>query len=158
MADFLTDVFIRLRQKLKLVSGRILPDTSSVEDILQDSFVRLWRRHYPLKSEKEAEALLTRTVRNASLNERRRKRTDPLEDDYPDDSPDTKERERTFAEMERRIETELTATQRHILEEKEYGGRTLNDIAKDLDMDPAAVRMQISRARRKLRDALKDDR
>lgn len=158
MADLLTDVFVRLRQKLKLASGRILSDTSLVEDILQDSFVQLWRRHYPLKSEKEAEALLTRTVRNASLNEKRRKRMAPLENDYPDDSPDAKEREQSFVEMERRIETELTATQRHILEEKEYGGRTLNEIAKDLDMDPAAVRMQISRARRKLRDALKDDR
>ena len=158
MADLLTDVFVRLRQKLKLASGRILSDTSLVEDILQDSFVQLWRRHYPLKSEKEAEALLTRTVRNTSLNEKRRKRMAPLENDYPDDSPDAKEREQSFVEMERRIETELTATQRHILEEKEYGGRTLNEIAKDLDMDPAAVRMQISRARRKLRDALKDDR
>ena len=40
--DYLTDAFIRLRQKLKVVSGRMLPDAVDAEDILQDSFVRLW--------------------------------------------------------------------------------------------------------------------
>ncbi|MBR0300292.1 MAG: sigma-70 family RNA polymerase sigma factor [Bacteroidales bacterium] len=158
MADYLTDAFIRLRQKLEGVSGRILPDRGGAEDILQDSFVRLWRRQYPLKSEKEAEALLTRTVRNASLNERRRARSVPLEKDFADDSPDTLEKERAFAQMQEKIQTKLTDTQRYILEEKEYGGRTLEDIAIELGMEPAAVRMQLSRARKTLRNALKDDR
>ena len=156
--DFLTDAFVRLRQKLKALSGGILPDPGGAEDVLQDSFVRLWRKKYPLGSEKEAEALLARTVRNASLNERRRQRTVPLEKDIVDDSPDDKEKERTYAEMQRKIETELSETQRYILEEKEYGGRTLEDIAGELKMEPAAVRMQLSRARKTLRKALEDDR
>ena len=158
MADYLTDAFIRLRQRLKWVSGRILPDAGGADDILQDSFVRLWRRQYPLKSEKEAEALLTRTVRNASLNERRRARSVPLERDVADDSSDPAEKEQAYAEMHRKIDSELTEIQRYILEEKEYGGRTLEEIAKELEMEPAAVRMQLSRARKTLRNALKDDR
>lgn len=158
MADYLTDAFIRLRQMLKLTSGRLLSDAGTAEDILQDSFVRIWRRQYPLKSEKEAEALLNKTVRNASLNERRRERTVPLEIDYPDDRPDTTEKEKAYAEMERKIQSELTATQQYILKEKEYGGRTLEDIAKELKMEPTAVRMQLSRARKTLRNALKNDR
>ena len=156
--DFLTDAFIRLRQKLRVISGRMIADSAGAEDILQDSFVRLWRRQYPLKSEKEAEALLSRTVRNASLNERRRARSVPLERDVADDSPDSTEKEQAYAEMHRKIESELTETQRYILEEKEFGGRTLEEIAKELKMEPAAVRMQLSRARNTLRNALKDDR
>lgn len=156
--DFLTDAFVRLRQKLKGVSGGILPDSGGAEDVLQDSFVRLWRKQYPLSSEKEAEALLARTVRNASLNERRKQRTVPLETDIIDDSPDDREKEQAYAEMHRKIETELSETQRYILEEKEYGGRTLEDIARELNMEPTAVRMQLSRARKKLRNALEDDR
>lgn len=156
--DYLTDAFLRLRQKLKVASGRMLPDAVDAEDILQDSFVRLWQRQYPLQSEKEADALLSKTVRNASLNERRRKRPIPLETDMADDPPGQEERERAYEQMHRLIETELTHTQRYILEEKEYGGRTLEDIAKELGMEPAAVRMQLSRARKTLRDALKDDR
>ena len=160
--DYLTDAFVRLRQKLKGISGRVLSVPEGAEDVLQDSFVRLWRRQYPIGSEKEAEALLARTVRNASLNERRRKRAVPLDKDFVDDSPDPSDRERAYAEMHRKIEQELTETQRYILEEKEFGGRTLEDIAKELKMEPAAVRMQLSRARKKLREtlknALKDDR
>ena len=155
--DFLTDAFVRLRQKLKGVSGGILPDSGGVEDVLQDSFVRLWRRKYPLHSEKEAEALLARTVRNASLNEKRRRRTVPLETDILDDSPDNGEKEQAYAEMRRKIESELSEIQRYILEEKEFGGRTLDEIAKELKMEPAAVRMQLSRARKTLRKALEND-
>ena len=156
--DFLTDTFVRLRQKLKALSGGILPDPGGAEDVLQDSFVRLWRRQYPLGSEKEAEALVARTVRNASLNERRKQRTVPLETDLIDDSPDFREKETAYNEMRRKIETELSETQRYILEEKEFGGRTLEDIARELKMEPAAVRMQLSRARKTLRKALENDR
>ena len=152
--DYLTDAFIRLRQKLRVVSGRMIADSAGAEDILQDSFVRLWRGQYPLRSEKEAEALLTKTVKNASLNEKRRKRGEALKKDIVDESPDAHERERAYDERKRKIDTELTSTQKYILEEKEYGGRTLEDIARELKMEPAAVRMQLSRARKTLRNSL----
>lgn len=158
MSDYLTDAFIRLRQRLKRVSGRILPDADGVEDILQDSFVRLWCKNYPLQSEKDAEALLMRTVRNASLNERRRVRSVPLKKDYADDCHNLEEKERAYTQVREKIHTELTDLQRYILEEKEYVGRTLEDIAVELGMEPTAVRMQLSRARKTLRNALKDDR
>ena len=152
--DFLTDAFIRLRQRLRVISGRVIADSAGADDILQDSFVRLWRGQYPLQSEKEAEALLARAIRNASLNERRRKRGEPLEMDVVDESPDAEEKERAYDELKRLIDSELTSTQKYILEEKEFGGRTLEDIAKELKMEPGAVRMQLSRARKTLRNSL----
>ena len=152
--DYLTDAFIRLRQRLRVFSGRVIADSAGAEDILQDSFVRLWRRQYPLQSEKEAEALLTRAVKNASLNEKRRKRGVPLERDIVDESTDPGDKERAYDELKRVIDSELTSTQKYILEEKEYGGRTLEDIARELKMEPAAVRMQLSRARKTLRNSL----
>ncbi|MBR6859625.1 MAG: sigma-70 family RNA polymerase sigma factor [Bacteroidales bacterium] len=139
---------------MKAVSGRMIADSAGAEDILQDSFVRLWRRKYPLQSDKEAEALLTKTVKNASLNEKRRKRGVPLEKDIVDESPDAEEKERSYDELKRKIDSELTSTQKYILEEKELGGRTLEDIAKELKMEPAAVRMQLSRARKTLRNSM----
>ena len=136
------------------MTGRVIADSAGAEDVLQDSFVRLWRKHYPLQSEKEAEALLTRAVKNASLNEKRRKRGSPLEMEIVDESPDAEERERTYDELKRKIDSELTSTQKYILEEKEFGGRTLEEIARELKMEPAAVRMQLSRARKTLRNSL----
>ena len=135
----------------------MIADSAGAEDILQDSFVRLWRRKYPLQSDKEAEALLTKTVKNASLNEKRRKRGVPLEKDIVDERPDAEEKERSYDELKRKIDSELTSTQKYILEEKELGGRTLEDIAKELKMEPAAVRMQLSRARKTLRNSMSHD-
>ena len=125
MNDFLTDAFVRLRQKLKGISVRVLLDPDGAEDVLQESFVRLWRKQYPLQSEQEAASLLVRTVRNASLNERRRRHPFPLEADIAEAPPDADDKEEAYAAMHRKIESELTETQRYILEEKEYGGRTL---------------------------------
>lgn len=132
----------------------MIADSEGAEDVLQESFVRLWRKQYPLQSEKEAEALLTRTVRNLSLNEKRRKRGMPLEMDVAEERSDLEEKERAYDELKRMIDNELTQTQKYILEEKEYGGRTLEDIARELKMEPAAVRMQLSRARKKLKDSM----
>ena len=80
-----------------------------------------------------------------------------METDILDDSPDNGEKEQAYAEMRRKIESELSEIQRYILEEKEFGGRTLDEIAKELKMEPAAVRMQLSRARKTLRKALEND-
>lgn len=154
MQDYLTGAFLRLKQKLTIVSGRMLTDSEEAEDVLQDSFLRLWRRHYPLRSEKEAEALLARTVRNVSLNQRRKRRPVPLETDPADEGSDNEEKERAYAELKQKIDNELSPTQRYILEEKELGGRTLEEIAKELKMEPAAVRKQLSRARMTLRNSL----
>ena len=40
--DYLTNTFVRLRQKLRIISGAIVSDDDEAEDILQDVFVRLW--------------------------------------------------------------------------------------------------------------------
>ena len=74
--------------------------------------------------------------------------------DVAEERPDLEEKERAYDELKRMIDNELTQTQKYILEEKEYGGRTLEDIARELQMEPAAVRMQLSRARKKLKDRM----
>ena len=77
-----------------------------------------------------------------------------METDIVDESPNAVEKERAYDELKRKIDSELTSTQKYILKEKEYGGRTLEEIARELKMEPAAVRMQLSRARKKLKDSM----
>ena len=83
MADILTETYQRIRHRLKAGAGKILTDANAAEDALQDAFVRLWKR-YPIRNEKEAEALLSRTVRNASIDQLRKRKTVLLDEDLPD--------------------------------------------------------------------------
>ena len=135
---------------------RILNDPDEAEDVLQDAFYRLWVKRYPVKNTAEAAALLGKTVRNESLNRSRRRRSERLDEDIgvSDDAQDeeTLERENLLGTVEEIIEKELTPLQKLILQRKEYEGVTLEKIAKDLGMESAAARMQLSRARTKIRE------
>ena len=149
MADILTETYQRIRERLKAGAGKMLSDAEAAEDALQDAFVRLWGR-YQVRSEREAEALLTRTVRNVSIDQLRKRKTVPLAMDLPEER--TENREALFRRVEEMVDTELTDLQRLIIRRHEYESVTLERIAEELGMQPPAVRMQLSRARKTIRE------
>ena len=149
MADILTETYQRIRERLRAGAGKMLSDAEAAEDALQDAFVRLWGR-YPVRSEREAEALLTRTVRNVSIDQLRKRKTVPLAMDLPEER--TENREALFRRVEEMVDTELTDLQRLIIRRHEYESVTLEKIAEELGMQPPAVRMQLSRARKTIRE------
>lgn len=151
--------FQRLRGSLLRMSRRLLQSDEEAEDALQDAFCRLWDKPAAQRSEPEAAALLTTTVKHVSIDALRRRTRDatlPLDeerDELPDDgSAAAQEREATFARVDRIIATRLTATQREVLRLREYEDWDFEAIATRLDMKPAAVRMQLSRARQTIRN------
>jgi RNA polymerase sigma-70 factor (ECF subfamily) len=150
MADILTETYQRIRLRLKAGAGRLLADAEAAEDALQDAFVRLWGR-YEVRSGREAEALLTRTVRNVSIDQLRKRKTVPLSGDLPEEDVG-ENREALFRRVEEMVDTELTDLQRLIVRRHEYEGLTLERIAEELGMQPPAVRMQLSRARKTIRE------
>ena len=149
MADILTETYQRIRLRLKARAESVLADAEAAEDALQDSFIKLWGR-YPARNEKEAEALLMRTVRNTSIDQLRKRKTVPLAGDLP--AEDAEDRERQFRQVEEMVDTALTDIQRQIIRRHEYEGATLEKIAEELGMQPPAVRMQLSRARKTIRE------
>lgn len=118
---------------------------------MQDAFVKLWGR-YSLGSASEAEALLVRTARNASVDAIRRERTVRLDGDLPEEDDTTAEREALFRKVEELMQKDLSELQQYIIRRHEYQGVPLGKVAKELGMEPPAVRMQLSRARKKIRD------
>jgi RNA polymerase sigma-70 factor (ECF subfamily) len=149
MADILTETYQRIRERLRAGAGKMLSDAEAAEDALQDAFVRLWGR-YQVRNEREAEALLTRTVRNVSIDQLRKRKTVPLAMDLPEER--TENREALFRRVEEMVDTELTDLQRLIIRRHEYESVTLERIAEELGMQPPAVRMQLSRARKTIRE------
>lgn len=154
----LIDTFTRLRQRFRALASRILHDEAEAEDALQEAFCRLWPRRESIDTPEMAKALAITTIRHLSIDRWRRTQQTPhfalneAVDSIPD-TDDTAEREAWIAEVVRLVESRLTDLQRHILYRKEYDGLTCEAIAQELQMQPTAVRMQLSRARKAIREA-----
>jgi len=142
--EFLTEAYLTLRSQRK------------AEDALQEAFCRLWKRKFSPGSLKEAVAVLQVTKRNIQIDEFRRNnrhRELPLDQIQLEDEPgDALEREAMFRKVEEAVNQELTPLQQEIVRLHEYDGKTFEAIAVQLNMQPAAVRMQISRARKLIRE------
>lgn len=153
MTDFFTKAFLKISERRR--QGEAWAD-----DALQDAFVRLWGRYSP-GSETEAEALLSRAARNAAADEFRRKKPLHLGDvdiAADDDSPSREEREQVFQRVESIINGRLTEVQQYIIRRHQYEGASLETVAKELGMNPPAVRMQLSRARKTIRTIYNNER
>ena len=149
--DFLTEAFISLKDRWK------------AEDALQEAFCRLWGRKYEASSLDEAKGLLSRTGRNIEIDEyrkaRRRKVVSVDNARIEDDSGAALaiEREALFRKVEASLDSDLTLLQKKVIQMHEYNDMTFDEIANELGMQPAAVRMQASRARKILRDKFRND-
>ena len=149
--DFLTEAFVSLKDKWK------------AEDALQEAFCRLWGRKYKVSSLKEAVGLLSRTVRNIEIDELRkagRRKTVGFDKaGLEEDSGEAMalEREALFRKVEASLDRDITLLQKKVIQLHEYEGLSFEEIAKELGMQPAAVRMQASRARKVLRDKFRNN-
>lgn len=155
-SSVLLSAFRHIEQRLKRTARSMLGCEADAEDVLQDAFVRLWSR--PSKpAPEQAEALLTTTVRNLSvdvLRGRSKCRTEEVGENVAEEVEDTCEaerREQMFLTVEKIIDRQLPPLAREILRRREYGGESFEDIAASLNMQPTAVRMQLSRARKLIR-------
>lgn len=154
--ELLTDTYMRLRERFRTGARRILGSGEDADDALQEAFYKLWARGYDIRTTSEAKALLSTAVRNTSLDAVRRRR-DKVPLDAADRLPaeDRRDRLEQLAAVRKLIESELSDTQRYILERVEYGGITQEQIAQELGMLPATVRAQLSRARKTIRELYK---
>lgn len=149
--DFLTEAFVSMKDRWK------------AEDALQEAFCRLWGRKYKVSSLKEAIGLLARTGRNIEIDEFRKSRgrkTVGLDKVGMEDDPSAAmalEREALFRKVEASLDRDITLLQKKIIQLHEYERLSFEEIAKELGMQPAAVRMQASRARKLLRDKFRND-
>ena len=156
--DILTTVFTSLRKNFLKQAQRILASEEDAEDVVQDAFCKLWRSDYTLKTTNEAEALARTTIRNLSLDELRKQEVRPqFSLDTERDTvlqrsalEEIEIRER-FEQVETIIEAELSPSERHVMHLKEYEGHSFEEIAEMMNLTEAAVRMKLSRARKRIR-------
>lgn len=152
----LTDVFTKWRSRFLRQALRMLPSEEDAEDVLQDAFLKLWPLANRIKSEEEATALTSTTVRNLSIDRyRSNQRMKPAEhlelaESLVEDDAGTDERMQLVEDIMERV---LTPVQRSIFRMREFEQLSYEEVAKKMNMQQPAVRMQLSRARKAIREA-----
>lgn len=156
----LINTFTRGRSRLLQMARRLLESQDDAEDALQEAFSRLWPRAETLHTKAEAEKMAMVTVRNISIDQLRRQSEHPstdvagLEDD-PSLTTDTdmeQEKKEQYRIINQLINQHLTPLQQRILRMHDMEGCSYTEIAKQENMQEAAVRMQLSRARKTIRE------
>ena len=152
--DKLTYSFLSLREKLYRSALRFLQNDDDAKDALQDTFFKLWRNESP-QSDAEARNKLFKVLRNVCIDRLRRPPNIDVKDSgvenmaiRPDFSDDTEG-------LEKVLTTGLTYVQKRIYISIVHDGMEYEDIASKLGMTVEAVRMNMSRARKKIRENYK---
>lgn len=138
---------------------RFLHNREDAADVVQEAFCRLWPRREDIRNREEASALAVATVRNLCVDELRRRGKADLcgieeeRDARPDLSPhDELELRERYEWVDRCVQERLSEVQRTIWKLREEEELSTAEIAERLGMQPTAVRMNLSRARQKIRE------
>ena len=157
----ITKVFTKLRKKLLNTAMAILPNEDDAADALQDAFCKLWPKRDTMDDEAKAEALTAVTLKNICIDKKRKCKipTIPLDEEH-----DIHNNENTYNELEERfnkvktiIDEKLTAIQKEVIELKEIEGLSIEEIARRTYSTEGAIKMQLSRARKKIRECYRKE-
>jgi RNA polymerase sigma factor (sigma-70 family) len=148
------DVYRRLEKPLYNVVYRVIWDAAESQDVVQDTFLRCWRRKDDIRAE-GFKALLFRTALNLASNRRRRARAWRMVgaaalDDVADDSVSSD----SFSKPVRDAVESLPTILRDVLLLTELAGMTYPEIAAALGIAEGTVGSRRTRALALLRERL----
>lgn len=146
-----------LRKKLINISWRMMEDKSDAEDIVQETFLKLWLIREKLDGYNSVEALAIQVAKNLALDKLKRHRQEgpdietlSLDSGYR--SPAEQLEQRDAAERIRELIGQLPTLQQTIIRMKDVEGYELAEIAEITGTQVEAVRVNLSRARKKIRE------
>ncbi|MBD5229398.1 MAG: sigma-70 family RNA polymerase sigma factor [Bacteroidales bacterium] len=130
---------------------RFLRNDEDARDALQDTFFKLWQNG-PVETDTEARNKLFTVLRNICIDRLRRPATVSITEAETDSMTVQPDFTEDMDRMESLLTAGLTDTQRHIYTLVARDGMEYEDIASALDMKVEAVRMNMSRARKKIKE------
>ena len=157
--DFKTDV-LPISNKLLRFARQILQDEEEAKDVLQDIFLKLWQKRDELVKVDNLEAFTFRMMRNRCLDVIRSRRTVSLEVVKKNNRPEEESSDTDYLENEemaglvKRIIAELPDLQRTIIHLRDIEQLEYEEIAKATELNVNAIRVNLSRARKRVRDEI----
>lgn len=152
--DILTSSFLNLRSKLHHIALNYLSNDEDAKDALQDTWLRL-KSKGNISDDNEAKNKLVCALRNVCIDKLRKAKMQSIEDSrtskllyYTMETEDIKN-------LENLLSKDLSPLQQQIFNLVTHEGYDYELIAEELSMSVEAVRMNMSRARKKIREHYK---
>ena len=155
--DFKTNI-LPVSKKLLRFATHFLKDEDEAKDVVQDVFLKLWQKRDDLENVENIEAFAMRMTRNRCLDVIRANRTIPISAEtdrkLKEESVDVHE-QFEFTESANQIKkliNNLPDLQRTVMLMRDIEQLSFEEIAETTDMQLNAIRVNLSRARKKVRD------
>ncbi len=151
---FRKDVLI-LRDKMLHIALRILKDEQDAEDVVQEVFLKLWTTRSALSDIENLEAYVTTMTKNACFDKIKLKKQNVDTTVLICQKAKCLEQEldnREAVNIIKLIIDELPDLQRLIITMHDVEDYTTKEVAKNIGANIDAVRMNLSRARKRVRD------
>lgn len=154
--DTFKKVFLPYHQKLYRIAYRIVQDVANAEDIVQDTFIKLWNKRNDMDDVENTEAFAITILRNTCLDHLRKTKNDYLTN-YDTEIPETislsKQLEvRDEANHVKRLINMLPDPQRQIMVMKHWDGYSDEEIEQVTGLTSGNIRVILSRARKTIRE------
>lgn len=156
-SDNLTSTFLALRDKLHRSAMRFLRCDEDARDALQDTFCKLWDRGQ-IESDAEARNKLFVVLRNVCIDRLREAKAVSLDDSAEAEIAVTPYTDDSAERLEALMMSQLTDLQRRIFSRIVHDGMEYEEVAAELEMSVDAVRMNMSRVRKRLRETFRENR
>ena len=150
--DLLTSSFLGLRDKLHHIALKYLGSDEDAKDALQDTWLKL-RSKGEVETTIEARNKLVAVLRNVCIDHLRKAREIPI--DTTVEIQAYRMDEEDIGNLEQLLQEGLTPLQKEIFNLVTHEGFDYDEIAKQLSMSVEAVRMNMSRTRKKIRENYK---
>lgn len=148
-----------IKHKLYRLAKRLLNNVPEAEDAVQETFLRLWTKKDALKEYRSIEAFALTITKNLCLDRMKSKgyKTDELTENHEkmgESNPHTRlELTESFEKIQLIIQS-LPEQQRMIIHLRDIEEYDLDEIAEIMELNMNTIRVNLSRARKKVREML----
>ncbi len=153
------DVVMPFKDKLYRLAKRLLVSAEEAEDATQEILLRLWAKKKVMESYNNVEAFAMTMTKNFCLDRLKSKQAGNLKlvhSNYADDNASLQKtvEAKDSVDWVQRIMEDLPEQQKLVLQLRDVEEYDFDEIANLLDMQPTAVRVALSRARKTVREKL----
>ena len=148
----------QLKNKLYRYALKLINDCEDAKDIAQDVFEKLLQKQEPVNNHRSYDALAIKMVRDLCYDRIRhqsikQEKLDLIKNNNSNLNPTNYDLKDTFSIIEKLTKT-LPEKQQVIFQLRDIQELEFEEIARLLDMDETAIRMNLSRARKTIREQL----